>query len=129
MTATQRAERTLDLLRTILQHYSGPNGRQVGHTSAVLNGARNSRDSRVVVHDQRMAEVIRKLTDGKTQCIHLLEFEEGTKGFTAPILWDNAALFLLLNRCAHVIIDLLEEKARPEVAPIHDAAHQKEGEA
>lgn len=128
MTTKERAERTLDLLRTILTYYSGPNGRQVGHTSAVLNGARNSRDSVVIVHDQRMAEVIRKLTEGKTRCIRLLEFEEGIKGHTAPIIWDNAALFVLFERCAHVIGDLLEEAAEPKVGVIHDAAHRKEGE-
>lgn len=127
-TTHERAEHTLDLLRAILLHYSNPNGRQVGHTSAVLNGARNSRGSVVIVHHEKMAEVIRKLTEGKTPCVNLLEFEERMKGHSAPILWDNAAIFVLLERCAHIIGDLLKEAAKPEVGVIHDAAHRKGGE-
>lgn len=127
-TTRERAEHTLDLLRAILLHYSSPSGRQVGHTSAVLNGARNSKGSVVIVHHEKMAEVIRKLTEGKTPCVNLLDFETGMKGHQAPILWDNGALVVLIERCAHIIGDLLEEATRPEVSALHDAVHQKGGE-
>lgn len=130
------AKETLDLFRAIITHHSGPQGRQVGHTTAMLNGALNTPGTWVVVHNARMAEHIRRITSGKTPCIHLERFQEETKGLSCPILWDNAAVFVILERAANSIADLLDgedviartEDPRPQPDMINHPPHYTQGD-
>lgn len=98
--------------------------RQVGHTTAVMEGAKNI-DSIVMTHNQNMAQlisdpnhnkvtpqgfpvVLRKRDVGsKIKAISIQSDLNKLRGMRLPIVFDNAALFVLFSQ-ASVELDRLE---------------------
>ena len=95
-------------LEDVVRLYSGL--RQVGHTTAVLEGAKNT-NAIVITHDSGMKEYIGGLTGGKTECRSINNLGS-LIGIRSPIVFDNAAILELAMASLHRINQLESELSR-----------------
>lgn len=83
--------------------------RQVGHTTRMLEGV--DANSIVVAHDTRFADTLSRKTDAI--CISLSSIPNGKlRGYSHPLVLDNAATLVLLNDLLVEMKNLREENAK-----------------
>lgn len=74
--------------------------RMVGHTSATINGLKNSPDAILVVSTQGMgghiSENFHTRRDTKMKSIYQIK-KNGLRGYKSPIIFDNAALYEIFS--------------------------------
>lgn len=85
-----------DTLRSIASYYEV--NRQVGHTTAVVSGAINTKDTVIIAHNHQSAKDLEKKhstygTDGKS--IAISSFDSQMRGRRVPITFDNATIHFL----------------------------------
>ena len=101
-------------------------GRGLGHTQAMLNGAKNADNVVIVAHTQRFADDLAK------QCKNArgvgLDRTERLRGLHLPILVDHWAIEILLGERDHRIVQLeaAESKAQYTADAWADRAHKAE---
>jgi hypothetical protein len=93
--------------------------RRVGHTTAMLEGAKNV-DAIVISHnyqggqmlEERIEKEIPNLTkrSGKLKTLSIHETEQALLGYHSPIVFDNAALHILFSNAIHEIERLGRDK-------------------
>lgn len=89
--------------------------RQVGHTTAMVEGAGNS-DCLIITHNQDMTYFITKdyLKENvkySKKCVSLGSINLGDlRGRKKPIVFDNAALFIIFRDALNAIKDLEKKK-------------------
>ena len=96
-------------LQALLQYYV--TNRQVGHTTAMLRGANNSKCIVLVSREHnyhRLMELQRKRKKGKKYNAITLDGVQnnGLRGHREPILFDNEALYVLFDAAHRRILDL-----------------------
>ena len=69
--------------------------RQCGHTTAVLEGAKNT-NAIVITHHNGMGDYIDELTENKVKTVSINSLER-LRGMRTPIVFDNAALMELAS--------------------------------
>jgi hypothetical protein len=102
-------------LREILQYYA--TNRQVGHTTATLQGANNSKCILVAWDEHsydRLMSLQRKRKKGiKYNAISLMGIQNGgLRGYKQPIVFDNGALYDLFLRANRRITELEDKIER-----------------
>ena len=88
--------------------------RGTGHTTAMLNGALNTKNCTIVIHGTDMRYVLQDMCEGeKQQTITLSALADGKmvgQGI-GPIVFDNHALFTLLSGLTSTIAILRKDNA------------------
>jgi chemotaxis protein CheY-P-specific phosphatase CheC len=82
--------------------------RQVGHTTLMLEGAKNTKDCIVVTHNQVMGESVQQMANQKVKTVSLSS-PNLLRGFKKPIVFDNCALYVLFLESVREM-DRLEEE-------------------
>lgn len=95
---------TKDQLETLARYFNLT--RQVGHTTAMLEGAKNV-DCMVVAHNQQWADELKHM--GARDAISLWSLKHRLMGIEAPLLLDNAAMFEICSG-ALAEINALEQR-------------------
>ena len=101
-----------NVLLSLLERYE--RSRCVEHTASALDGFLNS-NSKFVVHNYAMVDVVRKMTNSiNTDKIVTLEEICGPRGFEDrdPIVFDNATLFEIFNSSLNYIQYLEKENVK-----------------
>ena len=82
-----------DKVKDILRYYDV--NRQCGHTTAMLEGARSVK-SIIITHNQRFADQLKEKDPDNIEAMSI-ESVDHLMGRNDPIIFDNAAIFALLN--------------------------------
>jgi hypothetical protein len=85
--------------------------RQSGHTSAMLNGAKNSPTCLVLTHSHRMGKELEIMANKKLNTI-CLNNNYTLRGYYKPLLIDNAELYLIFSKAAIEIERLTDENKK-----------------
>jgi hypothetical protein len=84
-------KKLLERLRAIFEYYHSTRG--VGHTTAMLKGARFSKETLVIVHDEKLAGLLKRDYDCKYITLSNLV---NLRGQRCPMVIDHYALTILL---------------------------------
>ncbi len=91
--------KVIDKINTILNYYNI--NRQVGHTTKMLDGVDS--DTIVITHNMHMSNIIKRNKNTKIASINNLD---ALRGYNLPIVFDNAAIQVLLEEARKEIVRL-----------------------
>jgi hypothetical protein len=102
-------------LQEIVQYF-GVN-RQVGHTTTMLHGTlKNDEPVIIIAHNQTGVNHIKNITKKTDKVVSLESLNSSLKGQRSPLVFDNAALHLLLmdslGEISSLELDVREEKEK-----------------
>jgi hypothetical protein len=104
-------------LQEIVQYF-GVN-RQVGHTTTMLHGTLDNTEPVVIIaHNQTGVNHIKNITKKTDKVVSLESLNSSLKGHRSPLVFDNAALHLLLldslGEISSLELNVREEKEKME---------------
>lgn len=100
-----------NILKEIVTYYECT--RQVGHTTAIIEGLREKSDTIVVTHSQAMNNHFYELYIDKLHPMTLESLGNGLlRGCSKSIVFDNAALFVLFKEILKEIEPLTSSKEK-----------------
>ncbi|NDB83309.1 MAG: hypothetical protein EB127_11365 [Alphaproteobacteria bacterium] len=96
-----------NILKELVTYYECT--RQVGHTTAVIEGVRYKPKTIVVTNYKEMSNHYRKVCSDEINTIILQNIGSSLRGRNEPIVFDNAALYVIFSE-ALKIIESIETK-------------------
>lgn len=106
------------ILKELVTYYECT--RQVGHTTAVIEGVKNKPKTIVITHSREMSNYYNRLhLDGFHNTISLDCVGNSLRGHNRPIVFDNAALHVIFNEALEKI-ESLEAKTSNQEKDVFD---------
>jgi len=90
-----------NILKELVGYYECT--RQVGHTTAVIEGARYKPKTIVVTNSKEMSNHYRKVCSDEINTIILQNIGSSLRGHNRPIIFDNAALHVIFSEALKTI--------------------------